>query len=249
MGAELLVVVGAYLYGSLPFVWAIARLRGVDLRRRRSRNLGGGNLWQSVGPLEGFIGGLGDLSKGIIPIVAGRGLGLSPEAVAGAGLAGIVGQSWPLFLGFSGGRGGAASIGLALMLVPVEFLLALIPMLVGLGFWLASALPALRHLPPEERPRLAVAPSLGVPLGMVVGFAILPLLAIARGQPRAYILACLGILLLLVVRRLTADLRRDLRGAPSKRAILLNRLLFDRSYREGYRHASPGLAPPAADSL
>jgi len=65
--------------------------------------------------------------------------------------------------------------------------------------------------------------------------SLLPLLAVARGQPQSNVVASAGIVLLLVVRRLTADLRRDLREAPSKRAMLLNRFLFDRSHREGYR--------------
>jgi hypothetical protein len=73
---------------------------------------------------------------------------------------------------------------------------------------------------------------------MLISFALLPIITWLWGEPQATCLAFVAIFLLLVIRRLTADLSRDLKAGPTSEAvitILLNRFLYDRSYRDRYR--------------
>ena len=72
-------VVLAYLGGSVSFPYWVARLRGVDLRAVGSRKLGGSNLWKSVGPAEGIVGGLLDAGKGLAAVLVARATGLPLE--------------------------------------------------------------------------------------------------------------------------------------------------------------------------
>lgn len=234
MWAETGLVLGAYLYGSIPFIWGMARLRGINLREYGSRSISGSNLWQAAGARVGLIGALGDFSKGIVPVLIGRILGFDLAIICIAGLAAVAGQCWPVFLKFFGGRGGASSFSLALMLAPRELLIASIPFILA-GLW--------RNVPlflskGGERLRFRRRPTDIVPLGMFLSFALLPLVTWLRGQPEVITLTFAGVFCLLVIRRLTADLHRDFSEAPNRKAlvtILVNRLLFDRSYRSGYR--------------
>jgi len=236
--AEIGLVLGAYLYGSIPFVWAIAKLRGINLREHGSRSISGSNLWQATGALEGIVAALGDVSKGVVPVLIGRILGFDLVVICIAGLAAVAGQCWPVFLKFFGGRGGASSFGLAVMLVPRELLIAATPFILT-GLWRNVPLfLTSRGFKIGERLRFRRAPSDIVPLSMLFCFAILPLITWLSGRPEVISLAFAGAFCLLVARRLTADVCRDFNEAPNKRvlmAVLVNRLLYDRSYRSGYR--------------
>jgi len=80
-------------------------------------------------------------------------------------------------------------------------------------------------------------PSRSVPLGMLLTFVLLPLLTWLWVEQGVVTLTSVIVLLLIIIRRLTADLVRDLREKPvteSAAGILLNRFLYDRSYVEGY---------------
>lgn len=219
-------IIGAYLYGSAPFIWGIAKLKGVDLHGFGSRNIGASNLIQATGIFLGLIGGFFDLSKGFLPILIGYFiLHLSTEVICLASLAAIIGQMWPIFLKFNGGRGisttgGAAIVWLFTPYLPLKVAIAAIP--VGIGI--------IRRI-------LTHKPSDLVPLGTVATFALFPLLVWLWGDPmeRAIIsLTFVAAFCLTAVRRLTADLRRDLRERPdsvSLKSILINRFFLDRNYR------------------
>ena len=224
----------AYLYGSIPFVWLIARSKGVNLRQRGGGNIGTTNLIKTTGFWVGLGGAFFDFTKGLLPILVGYYiLHLSLVTVCLAGLAGVAGQCWPLFLKFSGGRGGTPSMAMALTLVPWEALIALIPfMLSGIRYRIA---------PFRGRSRLGAegggSAERGqthiVPLAMLVSFALLPLITALWQQPLTVTLGTVGLFLLLVVRRLTVGIREELAGLPRGVAILpifINRFLYDRSH-------------------
>jgi hypothetical protein len=130
----LMVWVGSYLYGSLPLLYLLGRWRRVDLRRAGSGNVGATNLWQTGSRLLAVAGWVFDASKGLLPVVAGRRLGLSEEAAALAGACGVAGQCWPVFLGFRGGRGVSAFVGAALAIDRAASLAAVVPPIAG-GLW------------------------------------------------------------------------------------------------------------------
>ena len=72
-----------------------------------------------------------------------------------------------------------------------------------------------------------------IPLGMLSGYAILPIFA-WLWYPHEMVLtwACMAMLVLILIRRLTDGLRQDLKLAGNNtRSILLNKLLYDRSHR------------------
>lgn len=224
-------VIGAYLYASIPLVYLFGRWRGVDLRRVHSGNVGGSNLWQTVGPLAGVIGAVFDATKGVLPPLTALLLGLGEGAAALSALVGVIGQCWPLFLLLPGGRGNSAISGAAFILLPRELAVAAVPMLLG---WALRRRNLFRQ-PPEdanEAPLGRVEPmSRAVPLGMALGIGLLPILGVLLGEPPERVGLAAACFILMLVRRLTAGLRADWATAKSKGQLMVNRLLYDRSYR------------------
>ncbi|HWR70654.1 MAG TPA: glycerol-3-phosphate acyltransferase, partial [Dehalococcoidia bacterium] len=85
MVVHILWIIGAYLYGAVPVVYLIGRLRGVDLSQEEDMHI---SLWRKVGRVEGFFGILWDVVKGAIAVlIVDRGLHLEEWVVAGVGLA------------------------------------------------------------------------------------------------------------------------------------------------------------------
>ena len=103
MIAEVALILGAYLLGSLPVLYWIGRMRGFDLRKEYDMHL---SLWRKVGYKEGLAGILWDLFKGSIPPLIAWGLDMSPLVVGISGLAVVAGQMWPVFLAFQNGEKG-----------------------------------------------------------------------------------------------------------------------------------------------
>lgn len=203
----------SYIAGSVSFPYWVGRLRGVDLRAVGSRKLGGSNLWKSVGPGEGAVGGLLDAAKGLAAVLAARAVGLPLETQLLCGLAAGCGQMWPIFHRFDGGRANSVGWGFALAVHPVAFVIMLLPVIA------ASAM------------RLAVQPrpSRLLPLASLLSFLVFPAVIWEQEGVTPVVQAALALFLLVLVRRVTAGLADDRRtGAPLAR-ILVNRALFDRS--------------------
>lgn len=225
MWTEIGLILGAYLYGSFPFIWITARVKGINLREQGSRNVGAANLSQAAGSTLGAIGGIVDFSKGVLPVVIGYFLlDVRLEFLCLAGIAAACGQIWPIFLKFYGGRGntagGGALAGFVITpLVPWATLICLVPLFLGV---------AIRKL------HSSVTPTRVVPLGTLLTFILAAIFTRIFGEvPGAVTLTFIGVLVLILIRRLTADLRCDLKEKPntvSTSSILINRLLYDRSY-------------------
>ena len=231
---EATLIVGAYLLGSVPHLYLWGRLKGVDLSRCGSRNVGAINAYQMLGPLAGVVGGFGDAFKGAIPVLLGIYLGFDLVIIAAAGLAAIAGQMWPIFLKFKdGGRGMVTSFGVAGAIVPVAAALVLSIGVIGMALPAISILLS-QDVPLRERIRFIRPRTRSVPLGWLIAWASLPALSwyfggwyIDPSLTLALIFAT--VFLLLVLRRLTAGLRQDLARAEDKKVVLINRLLYDRS--------------------
>ena len=168
MVTVLLLALG-YALGSIPTGMLIARWqKGIDIRRYGSGNIGMTNVLRAVGKGAAAATLLGDLAKGIVPVLL-AGLWLtSPWAIGCVGLAAIVGHMYPLFAGFHGGKGVATSLGGFLPLLPC-------PLLIALGVWVACV--ALRRQ---------------VSLGSLAAAAALPLVALLWRAPPAYIVCALA---------------------------------------------------------
>lgn len=126
MGAYIAIaIVCAYIIGSFPTAYIMARFRkGVDIREVGSRNLGAMNVFYKVGFAEGLLVLTIDIGKGAAGVALARWLGtllgletlLWVQLLAGAVV--IMGHSFPVFLKFHGGRGGASCIGVLAYLMP-----------------------------------------------------------------------------------------------------------------------------------
>ena len=112
----------AYLLGSIPSAYLAGRLKkNIDIREVGSRNMGVLNVYYEVGLREAVLVLLADVGKGIGAIVLARWLtGAPPFSVPEllAGLAAVVGHTFPVFLKFRGGTGGATTLGILLFLMP-----------------------------------------------------------------------------------------------------------------------------------
>lgn len=205
--------VAAYLLGSISFPWLIARAWGVDLHRAGARKLGGSNLAKTVGLPQGIAGGLLDGAKAIAAMLIARALGLPLQTQLLAGLAAVVGQMWPVFHRFDGGRANATGWGFALAAHPLAALV------MGVPLYLALAVNAL------VRPR----PTRLLPVASLCSFAVFPAVVWEREGAVPTVWAGLLLLALIVARRLTAGIRDDLATGAAPLPVLANRLLFDRS--------------------
>ena len=218
----------AYLYGSLPFVYLLGRQRNVDLHRVGSGNVGSTNLWAAGGRVRGALGWIADASKGFLPIAVARRLGCDERTAELAGVCGVAGQCWPVFLRFNGGRGISAFVGASLLVDRAAWVAALVPMVAG-SLWHVGR----RR---SRADRLQGRRSQSVPLGCVVATLTFPLVCWARGQGtrvagRREGAWAPGLLtLVILLRRLTAPLPDDATQGPAVRPqALVYRLLYDRN--------------------
>ena len=132
----LIIAVTAYLVGSLSAGVITARLlRLPDPRSAGSGNPGATNVLRLGGKKAAIVTLVGDLLKGLAPvIVAGMAVdGASREAAMGtAGLFAFLGHLYPVFFGFKGGKGVATAAGAILAMAPLIGLVAIVG-------WLSTA--------------------------------------------------------------------------------------------------------------
>ncbi|HSK98978.1 MAG TPA: glycerol-3-phosphate 1-O-acyltransferase PlsY [Rubrobacteraceae bacterium] len=127
MSGVLLVLFG-YVLGSVPTGLLVGRAFGVDVRKVGSGNIGMANVLRAAGKWPAVLTMLGDMLKGLFPVLVARALTDNAWVLALVALAAVVGHCWPVFLRFRGGKGVATGAGTSIGLAP----------LVGLGlfaFW------------------------------------------------------------------------------------------------------------------
>ena len=192
----LLAAIAAFLIGSIPFSYILARLvGGVDIRRVGSGNVGATNVARALGIGTG-LAALGlDAAKGIAAVLLVRALpGIADPGSPGpalAGLAAILGHNFTPFLRFRGGKGVATGAGVFGVLAPWALLAAVAVFLV------------------------VVLLGRMVSLGSVLAAAALPLLVHLLGGERGTVLAAGAVALLVIVRH-RANLLRIARGTENR---------------------------------
>jgi glycerol-3-phosphate acyltransferase PlsY len=117
--------IGSYLFGSIPVGVLVGRAFGFDPRGVGSGNIGMTNVTRAGGKRAGAITFVGDLLKGMIPVLAARMSGLEPFIVAVVGFGAFMGAISSIFLRFKGGKGVSASLGIWLGISPLPVLIAL----------------------------------------------------------------------------------------------------------------------------
>lgn len=217
-----LLIVGAYLLGSVPAAYLVAKWsRGIDIRQYGSGNIGASNILRSTSKWLAIPVTIFDIGKGVLAVWVAQLLGLGVMEQIVVGLAAILGHNWPVFLRFQGGRGIFTSLGVILILSPIIGLIILVV-------------------------AYSLAPFRKLSLGVLIALVSLPILSWFLGQPLGVeekltiTLGYLTILVIAVLKRLTAP-RTSVTVSVSTGQLLVNRLLFDRDIRdrEAWIHRTP----------
>ena len=112
---EWLLVPAAYLLGSISSAIIVCRVMGLpDPRVEGSGNPGATNVMRIGGKKAAAITLLGDMLKGLIPVLLAQILDVDPGILSGVVLAAFLGHLYPVFFGFAGGKGVATSFGVLL---------------------------------------------------------------------------------------------------------------------------------------
>ena len=193
-------IAGSYLAGAIPFAFLIARARGIDIRRVGSGNVGATNVFRAVGKGWGVLTFVCDALKGLLPALLGprlleawTGTPAHPAFGLACGTAAVAGHSWPVFLGFKGGKGVATSAGMLLGAAP--FAAA-----AGFGLWIA-VFAITRYVSVAS-----VAAAFGVPLAGWMAYG-------AQDAWRPWVLTAIG---LLVIYRHRSNIQRLLDGTEHR---------------------------------
>ncbi len=116
---QALVLVAAYLLGSIPFAYLAGRLNGVDLRTVGSGNLGATNVFRTLGRSVGITVMVLDIAKGAAAVLLAQWVVGGPWWPIAAGALAILGHVFPVWTGFKGGKGVAVGAGALIGLVPL----------------------------------------------------------------------------------------------------------------------------------
>lgn len=199
----LLVALVAYLIGSVPTGYLVARARGVDIRSHGSGNIGATNVLRVLGKPAGILVLVLDALKGATAVLLAPRIfasWVSPEEATlylplVAGIGAILGHNYTCWLRFKGGKGVATSGGVLAALVPLAFLITL-------ATWI-----------------LVIAISRYVSLGSVIAAAVLPFATAfthARTQAHWPLLALTAVIGLLVIWSHRANILRLRAGTESR---------------------------------
>ncbi|WP_017939850.1 glycerol-3-phosphate 1-O-acyltransferase PlsY [Zestomonas thermotolerans] len=143
-----LLAILAYLLGSLSFAILLSHLAGgPDPRTSGSGNPGATNMLRVAGKKLAILTLLGDLLKGLLPVLAATLLGLGVQQQAWIGLAAVIGHLYPLYFRFRGGKGVATAAGVLLGLYPPAALLCICAWLLAFALTRTSSVAALIATP------------------------------------------------------------------------------------------------------
>lgn len=125
-----LLVIFAFILGSIPVGVIIAKAKGVDLKKVGSGNIGATNVLRSLGRWPAASTLLGDIFKGTAAVALGRYFGAGTFYEGLIGVSAVLGHNFSIFLGFKGGKGVATSLGVFIFYSPQTALVTFIIWLV-----------------------------------------------------------------------------------------------------------------------
>jgi acyl phosphate:glycerol-3-phosphate acyltransferase len=119
LAADLAGTAAGYALGSVPVgLWLGRRIRRIDVRQFGSGSIGTTNVLRTVGPAAALTTFVLDVAKGSAAVLVARSLGASGGGQAAAGMAAVVGHSWPALARFRGGKSVATAFGGLLLMSP-----------------------------------------------------------------------------------------------------------------------------------
>ncbi len=186
-----LLIIFSFILGSVPFGVIIARIRGVNLKKVGSGNIGATNVLRALGKRSAAATLLGDMLKGTAAVLAAKFLSMGPDYEGIMGIAAILGHNFSIFLKFKGGKGVATGIGVLLSYSPKIAILTII-------IWLIVVLIA-RYSS----------------LGAIVSFGLLPvnIFLFDFSQSKLIISAVIA---LLILARHSGNIKRLIKGTEKK---------------------------------
>jgi len=142
MPSQWLIVIAAYLLGSIPFGLLIVKLTGGgDIRKAGSGNIGAANVARNAGAIAGVFTLLLDLAKGYLAVfLAARSTGDNIRWMILAAVIAVVGHMFPVWLRFRGGKGVATGLGVIVPICWEAAALGVLLWLVVVAFWRYSSL-------------------------------------------------------------------------------------------------------------
>jgi acyl phosphate:glycerol-3-phosphate acyltransferase len=194
----------AYLLGSIPAGYIAGRIAGVDVRKVGSGNIGATNVIRVLGKRFGYPVFIVDFAKGLAAVVVGvmiaKGAQSTPQFVdlcgAIAAISSVIGHSYPIWLGFKGGKGVATSLG----------------SLFGLN-WIAAAVACIVWLSVFQLTRYVSLSSIAAALALPITIATMLFLK----QLQTPILLYFAVLLAaIIVLRHRSNLSRLLKGTEPR---------------------------------
>jgi len=200
MPTGIFIALFGYLLGSVPTGLILTKLFSkVDPRKTGSKNIGATNIFRTAGERLGILTLVGDVLKGMIPIVIAMywvqedQWGLSHHTwIAIAGLTPFLGHVFSIFLGFKGGKGVATALGVYLPISPISVLIECIVFVGIVWKWRF------------------------ISLGSIVCATTIPiLLAFFRSDSQAYFIISV-IMAALILYRHQSNISRLLQGTESK---------------------------------
>ncbi len=116
----IILVIGGYLAGSVPTGVILAKLFTTrDIRQEGSGNIGATNVYRVLGARLGLLTLVGDVLKGVIPVLLAR-IWLGEDLwIAAVALLTFLGHLYPIFLKFRGGKGVATALGIFIVIAPL----------------------------------------------------------------------------------------------------------------------------------
>jgi glycerol-3-phosphate acyltransferase PlsY len=139
----ILILIIAFVLGSIPFGIIIAKAKGVDLKKVGSGNIGATNVLRSLGKGPALLTLLGDIFKGTLAVAIAKYFGEGPILEGIVGLSAILGHNFSIFLRFRGGKGVATSFGVLSIYSPQTALFTFIIWLMVVIFTKYSSVGAL----------------------------------------------------------------------------------------------------------
>jgi glycerol-3-phosphate acyltransferase PlsY len=204
-----LLIVAAYLLGSIPLSYLAGRSKGVDLRKHGTQQVGGGNLWRTASKKLGLTVGMWDFFKGILMVLVAWRLNLDAGQQLAIGLGAVAGHNWPVFLHFHGGRGIATCLGIIIIL----------PFINDISPWPSVAFFA--------GAIITIIFTHRSPIPILIGMCMLPIFSAVFQQSLSLTMGFLAMALVVIIKRLIAQPTAEARSIGMGR-LLWNRLLYDR---------------------
>jgi acyl phosphate:glycerol-3-phosphate acyltransferase len=170
---EALAFIGSYILGSIPFGYVVGKVKGYDIRKEGSGNIGCTNVFRVIGKKEGIFVFILDFLKGYLPVLYFTDISVLAGILALLGA--IIGHMTTPFLKFKGGKGVATGFGGVIALMPL-------PAALAFGVWV-----------------LLVGITRRVSIGSLGASISLPILYFYTGEPMSKIILYFSVSIALLV--------------------------------------------------